>query len=88
MLQNDNSNLPQTCRLHNKIVCDILISIVDNTCETDEQLVSWYKENKITMFTKEEMLKYNGWARIGEVINKDDIDKMVWTDPKISYVKN
>jgi len=88
MLQNDNSNLPQTCRLHSKIVCDILISIIDNTCETDEQLVSWYKENKITMFTKEEMLKYNGWARIGEVINKDDIDKMAWTDPKISYVEN
>ena len=88
MLQNDNNNLLQTCRLHDKITCDLLISIVDQTCQTDEQLITWHEENKITMFTKEEMLKYNGWAIIGEVINKEDIDNMIWADPKISYAKN
>jgi hypothetical protein len=88
MLQNDNSNLFQTCRLHDKITCDLVISIVDQVCKTDEQLISWYEENKITMFTKEEMLKYNGWATIGEVINKDEIDNMIWSNPKISYAEN
>jgi len=76
MLQNDNTNLKQTCRIHNKIVCDILISLTSLNCETDNQLLKWYDDNKITMFTKEEMLKYNGWAKIGEVINKDQIEKM------------
>ena len=88
MLQDDNSNLLQTCRLHDKITCDLLISIVDQVCQTDEQLITWYEENKITTFTKEEMLKYNGWATIGEVINKDDIDNMIWSNPKISYAEN
>ena len=88
MLHNDNSNLLQTCRIHNKIVCDILISIIDHTCETDAQLISWYDENKITMFTKNEMLKYNGWATIGEVINKNEIKNMVWNNPKMNYVTN
>jgi hypothetical protein len=40
------------------------------------------------MFTKEEMLKYNGWAKIGEVINKDDIDKMDLQNLKISHDEN
>ena len=40
------------------------------------------------MFTKEEMLKYNGWAKIGEVINKDDIEKMDLQNLKISYDEN
>ena len=88
MLQNDNSNLNQTCRIHNKIVCNILISLTDLNCATDEQLISWYDENKITMFTKEEMLKYNGWAKIGEVINKDDIEKMDLQNLKISHDEN
>jgi hypothetical protein len=69
-------------------VCDILISIIDHTCETDAQLISWYDENKITMFTKEEMLKYNGWATIGEVINKNEIKNMAWNNPKMNYVTN
>ena len=88
MLQNDNSNLKQTCRIHNKIVCNILISLKELNCASDEQLISWYDENKITMFTKEEMLKYNGWAKIGEVINKDDIEKMDLQNLKISYDEN
>jgi hypothetical protein len=88
MLHHDNSNLVQTCRLHDRITCDLLISITDQTCETDEKLILWHEENKITMFTKQQMLKYNGWAKIGEVINKNDIDNMVWSDPKISYVEN
>ena len=88
MLHNDNRNLLQTCRIHNKIVCDILISIVDQTCETDAQLISWYDENKITMFTKNEMLKYNGWATIGEVINKNEIKNMTWNNPEMNYVTN
>jgi hypothetical protein len=88
MLQNDNSNLKQTCRIHNKIVCDILISLVNLTCKSDNQLLEWYDNNKITMFTKEEMLKYNGWAKIGEVINKDQIDKVDRNNLKIQYVTN
>jgi hypothetical protein len=85
MLQNDNSNLNQTCRIHDKIVCDILISLTSLNCETDNQLLKWYDDNKITMFTKEEMLKYNGWAKIGEVFNKDQIDKMDRNNLKIQY---
>lgn len=88
MLQNDESNLPQTCRLHNKIVCDIIISLADITCNTDEQLLSWYDKNKITMFMKEEMLKYNGWAKIGEVINKKDLPSIDMSNLKMSYAKN
>jgi hypothetical protein len=88
MLQNDNSNLPQTCRLHNKIVCDILISLVDRICDTDEQLLSWHGTNEITMFTKEKMLKYNGWAIIGEVINKDDIVNIDRKNLRMTYAKD
>jgi len=85
MLQKDNSNLNQTCRIHDKIVCDILISLTSLNCETDNQLLKWYDDNKITMFTKEEMLKYNGWAKIGEVFNKDQIDKIDRNNLKIQY---
>jgi len=88
MLQNDVSNLNQTCKIHNKIVCDILISLSNQTCNTDNDLLLWYEANKITMFTKEEMLKYNGWAKIGEVINKDDIENVDKENLTISYVKN
>jgi hypothetical protein len=88
MSQNDNSNLEQTCRIHNKIVCDILISLVDVTCKSDNQLLEWYDNNKITMFTKEEMLKYNGWAKIGEVINKEQINNIDRNNLKIQYVTN
>jgi len=76
MLQKDNSVLTQTCKIHNKIVCNILISLTSLSCETDDRLLKWYDNNKITMFTKEEMLKYNGWAKIGEVINKDEIKNL------------
>ena len=86
MLQNDNSDLKQTCRIHNKIVCDILISLVSLTCKSDDQLLEWYDDNKITMFTKEEMLKYNGWAKIGEVINKEQINNMDRNNLKTQYV--
>jgi hypothetical protein len=40
------------------------------------------------MFTKEEMLKYNGWAKIGEVINKEQIDEIDRNNLKIQYVTN
>jgi|TARA_R110000851_G_scaffold63319_2_gene145024 hypothetical protein len=85
MLQNDKTNLKQTCRIHDKIVCDILISLVELTCKSDEKLLDWYDDNKITMFSKEEMLKYNGWAKIGEVINKEQIDKIDRNNLKIQY---
>jgi len=38
------------------------------------------------MFTKEEMLKYNGWAKIGEVINKEQINNMDRNNLKTQYV--
>jgi len=85
MLQNDGAILKQTCRIHNKIVCDILISLVELTCKSDNQLLDWYEDNKITMFTNEEMLKYNGWAKIGEVINKEQIDNIDRNNLKIQY---
>jgi|TARA_B100001093_G_C26685831_1_gene952602 hypothetical protein len=88
MLQNDISDLPQTCRIHNKIVCDILISLSNQNCNTDDDLLSWYEVNKITMFTKEEMLKYNGWAKIGEVVNKDDLQSIDKENLKISYAND
>jgi hypothetical protein len=88
MLQNDVSDLTQTCRIHNKIVCDVLISLSNQTCNTDDDLLSWYEENKITMFTKEEMLKYNGWAKIGEVVNKDDLQSIDKENLKISYAND
>ena len=31
------------------------------------------------------MLKYNGWGKIGEVVNKDQIDNMDTTNLKTSY---
>jgi hypothetical protein len=40
------------------------------------------------MFTKEEMLKYNGWAKIGEVVNKDDLQSIDKENLEISYAKD
>ena len=73
MLHHDNVNLEQTCRLHDRIVPDILVRIAPGIqfCNTDKQLLEWYDKNGIKMFTKQEMVKYNGWAVIGSVINKD-----------------
>jgi len=65
-----------------------LISLSNQTCHTDNDLLLWYEENKITMFTKKEMLKYNGWAKIGETVNKDDLENVDKENLTISYVKN
>ena len=88
MLQRDNLNLPQTCRLHNKISCDIVISLTDQICDTDERLLEWYDENKVTMFSKEDMLKYNGWAKIGEVINQEQLPNIDRNNLTIDYGQN
>lgn len=72
MLHNDNENLLQTCRLHDRISPDIVIRIAEGTqyCDTDKKLEKWYDDNKINIFSKQDMLKYNGWPVIGTVVNK------------------
>tara|TARA_X000000950_G_scaffold287884_1_gene402157 strand:- start:3828 stop:4574 length:747 start_codon:yes stop_codon:yes gene_type:complete len=85
MKQKDNDNLAQTCRLHDTIICDFNIALCDGICDTDADLSDWFDQNKITMFTKEDMLKYNGWAKIGEVLNKDDIPAMDQKNLTTSY---
>jgi len=77
MLHEDNRQLEQTCRLHNRIGTDIIIRIAPGThyCNTDKKLEQWYDKNKIDMFSKEDMLKYNGWSVIGEVVNKDELQR-------------
>jgi hypothetical protein len=85
MEQKETENLRQTCRLHDTICLDIAIAKNDAVCDTDRKLSDWFDQNKITFFTKEKMLKYNGWGKIGEVVNKDTIDNMDTTNLKTSY---
>ena len=69
--QNDNTKLYQTCRLHDTVATDIVVILKDTICSTTEsQLLEWYDANKDSIantFTKEDMLKYHGYAKIGEV---------------------
>jgi len=85
MRHNDNKFLKQTCKLHDTIVCDILISLVDRYCDSDDELIEWYDREKITFFSKEDMLKYNGWPKIGHVVNKNQIMKLDTNNLKSSY---
>ena len=85
MRQQDNENLAQTCRLHDSVVCDIIIMLTDSVCASDRELLQWYDDNKITMFTKQDMLKYNGWARIGEVENIDQLASIDKKNLRTSY---
>jgi hypothetical protein len=85
MRQHDNESLEQTCRLHDSVVCDIIIMLTDSVCASDRELLQWYDNNKITMFTKQDMLKYNGWARIGEVENIEQLASVDKTNLRTSY---
>lgn len=85
MRHKDNKNLKQTCKLHDTVGCDIIISLVDSHCDSDNNLIEWYDREKITFFSKEDMLKYNGWPKIGHVVNKDQIMKLDTNNLTSSY---
>ena len=59
--------------------------LTDSVCASDRELLQWYDNNKITMFTKQDMLKYNGWARIGEVENIEQLASVDKTNLRTSY---
>lgn len=82
-LEQDYTNIPQTCKFHNFVKPGINIA-TKNFGDIDPQLVlAEFKRHCpefVDLHTEEKILQYTGYPVIGKVVNLDELQKVVAAD--------
>tara|TARA_R110000803_G_scaffold169041_1_gene232090 strand:+ start:1105 stop:1893 length:789 start_codon:yes stop_codon:yes gene_type:complete len=89
--QNDYKNIDRTCQFHDIIKPGIKINTTDVKLELDLDMYKSWWINKCSDYVQkvgwENILKYTGFPKIGEVIDKDNLRRIVLDSKPLNIKK-